>query len=231
MASRKVRLKGEHLIHRTLWQTAERFLEMGLSEPRGRFYPLLAAVVFAYFAFEAYLNTALRGVATDVWKEERTFFNSGAYRGTLGKFKYLAELAGVDVERSRRPYQTVRVLAEARDFLAHAKVEEFDLVVSADKLDDAEPRSSVLRVYAEPKFAQKALEDVERLSDGLQRALFVRFGPLLFGSEVGAFSGISGGWGASLIHEPDKMPNQALQPTRRARGVAGSKRQSRAARG
>jgi hypothetical protein len=41
------------------------------------------------------------------WKNERTFFNSGKYHGTLGKFQYLADLASHKVETSRRPYQTV----------------------------------------------------------------------------------------------------------------------------
>ncbi len=229
---KKVRLEGEHLTHTTLWATAQRFLSTGLAEPKGSFHPLLAAVVFGYFAFEAYLNTALRAVAPDTWKDERRFFASGAYRGTLGKFQYLAESAGHSFEKSRRPFQTVKRLAEARDFLGHAKVEEFNVVVPVEKLDEPRPYPSILDTYSSPAFAKRAIEDVEKLSDALHHALLKRFGQLLFGSGAGAFSGVRGGWRASLIPEDlREMPNKALQPTSRARTRGKSKRRPRAARG
>jgi hypothetical protein len=212
----KVRLRGEHLTHTTLWSTAQRFLSTGLAEKKGGFYPLLAATVFAYFAFEAYLNTALRAVAPDIWKDERRFFACGNYRGTLGKLHYLAELAGLSVETSRRPFQTVNQLSEARDFLGHAKVEEFNVVVPVENLDEPRPYPSVLDKYSSPKFAKRAIEDVEKLADTLHRALLKRFGQLFFGSAAGAFSGVRGGWHTSLI--PDKvreMPNQRHAAIRR----------------
>lgn len=215
-----------------MWQTAKRFLEAGLAEPKGSFYPLLAAVVFVYFSFEAYLNTALRAVARETWKDERRFFAGGKYRGTLGKFQYLAELASFQVEKSRRPYQTVRELAEARDFLGHARVEEFDLIVPVERLDQPRPYPSMLDTYSEPKFVKRAIDDVEKLSDGLHRALVEKFGQLLFGSAAGAFSGVRGGWHASLIQEKARgMPNKALQPASRVQQKAKSKRHSLAARG
>ncbi len=152
---KKVRLEGEHLTHTTLWATAKRFLSIGLRAPKGSFYQLLATVVFGYFAFEAYLNTALRAVAPDVWKDERRFFTSGKYRGTLGKFHYLAELAGLRVEKSRRPFQTVKRLSEARDFLGHAKVEKFNVVVPVEKLDEPHPHPSVLDTLYRTRFPRQ----------------------------------------------------------------------------
>ncbi len=61
----KAHLTGEFLTHRTLWLTAQRFLAAGMGEPKGSFYPLLAATVFSYFAFEAFLNAARRQVVLD----------------------------------------------------------------------------------------------------------------------------------------------------------------------
>lgn len=228
----KVRLQGEHLTHTTLWATAERFLKIGLAEPKGSFYPLLASTVFAYFAFEAYLNTALRAVAPAVWKDEKKFFGTGKYRGTLGKCHYLAELVGLSIETSRRPFQTARQLAEARDFLGHAKVEEFDVVVPVAKLDEPRPYPSAMDTYSSATFAKRAIEDVEKLCDALHLALIKKFGQLLFGSSAGAFSGVRGGWHASLVQDSVReMPNKALQPSSRAQRKTKSKRRSRAARG
>jgi hypothetical protein len=124
-------------------------------------------------------------------------------------------------------------LADARDFLGHAKVEEFDLIVPVEKLDEPHPSPSKLDSYTEAKFAKKAIEDVEKLSDGLHKALLARFGQLEFGPAAGAFSGVRGGWHAALVEETSgKMPDKALQPTSRARrAIAGSRGRKRAARG
>ena len=177
--SGKVRLTGEHFTHEVLWGTAKRFLATGVEQPRGSFYPLLAALVFGYFAFEAYLNAALEDVAPDVWKDSRKFFAQGKYRGTLGKFEYLAELSKYAVDKLQRPFHTVRKLHEVRNLLAHAPVERFDVTVPVEKLDEPQPHPSVLHDYAAPEFADKALADVEALLDGLQVALVATFGDIL----------------------------------------------------
>lgn len=208
---RKVRLTGEHLTHVMLWTTSRWFLAKGLAEVKGSFYPLIAAVTFGNFAFEAYLNTALRRVAPEVWQDERAFFSTGLYRGTLGKFEYLASACNYAVNRGRRPFQSVKKLSEARDFLAHARVEEFDLVIPAEKLDEPKPSPSVLDTYASADFAKRTLADLEQLADALQVALGRRFGQLPFGSDEHAFAGISRSWHAALIDE--SMPNTRLQPS------------------
>ena len=199
---RKVQLTGEFLTHRTLWRTAQRFLAVGLGEPKGSFYPLLAAAVFSYFAFEAFLNAALRAVAHDVWVDERTFFSKGEYRGTLGKFGYLAAISEQVVDKSRRPYQTVRELSDARDFLVHAKTEEFDVIVPAERLDEMRPHPSALDRYSSAEFVARAVADVEALSDALHSSLVAKFGNIGIGSGQGAFSGIDSQWHASLVPEP-----------------------------
>lgn len=228
---RRIRLIGEHLTHEILWGTAKRFLATGVEQPRGSFYSSLAAVVFGCFAFEAYLNAALEEVAPGAWKDERNFFVQARYRGTLGKFEYLAELCGHTVDKSRRPFQTVRKLSEVRNFLAHAPVEHFDVKVPVKKLEELQPHPSVLHVYACPKFAAKALADVEALLDGLQVALVARFDDIRIGSTVGAFSAIEGLWAASLVEEEQpRMSNKAMRSASHSGYKAKSQKGSRAAR-
>ena len=212
---KRVRLQGEHLTHRPLWHTAQRFLAAGLAEEKGSFYPLLASVVFGYFSFEAYLNTALREVDPATWKIERKFFSTGTYQGTIGKYKYLAELANLTIDASRRPFQTVKKVSEARDFLAHAKVEEFDLIVPAETLDEFKPHPSALDKYSSAPFAKAALQDIERVADALHLALLKKFVNLQFGSKAGAFSGVTGGFHASLIVEPSRSPSAGSRGSRK----------------
>jgi hypothetical protein len=198
----EVHLTGEFLTHRSLWRTAQHFLAAGLGEPKGSFYPLLAAAVFGYFAFEAFLNAALREVARDVWLDEKSFFSKGEYRGTLGKYAYLAAISSHVVDKSCRPYQTVRELSDARDFLVHARTEEFDVIVPAEKLEEMKPHPSALDRYASAEFVGRAVADVEALSDSLHFSLIAKFGDIGIGSGRGAFSGIDSSWHASLVPEP-----------------------------
>lgn len=181
----------------------ETFLADGTTEPRGSFYPLLAAGVFAYFAFEAFLNEALRQVKPDVWEKEAEVFSKGPHRRTLGKFDYLASLCGHSTDKSRRPFQTVRELASARDFLVHAKTELFDTRASAEDVAAVFRRPSVLDRYASLDFSTRALEDVEAVCDSLLAALTAKFGDTGIGSKRGVFSGIVGSYHATLV-EPTR---------------------------
>lgn len=49
---------GEHLIHRHLWEGARFLQAMATDDMPGRSYPLLAATLFLYFAFEASSTTS-----------------------------------------------------------------------------------------------------------------------------------------------------------------------------
>ena len=193
---RKARVVGEYFTHNTLWRTAKRFLAEGRAMRKGDFYPLLASVVFAYFAFEAFLNTALREVDPDTWKNERRFFSSGQYRGTVGKFLFLALKSGASFDVSSRPVQTLVEMTRARNFLAHACVDEYDVVVAAERLDDPKLVQGKLDQYSSEHFATRAIEDVEKAAN----ALVTAFGAgHKFCAAGHAFSGLSHSWKAQIV--------------------------------
>ena len=73
----EARITGEHYSDLRLWQTATYFLDLGVHRKEGSFYPLLAASLFSFFAFEAYLNEVGRQLDRDVWKRERDCFCEG----------------------------------------------------------------------------------------------------------------------------------------------------------
>ena len=108
-----VRVEGEHYIDLRLWATATYLLSLGVRRRRGSFHPLVAASVFAFFAFEAFLNEVGRQLYPAVWARERKSFVSGRYRGTLGKFKYLATKTSFAYCPDARPFQTVRARLRA----------------------------------------------------------------------------------------------------------------------
>ena len=76
MAKRRRRAKrqlivGEHLLHKHLWEGARFLNDLAADNLPGRDFPQLAASLFLYFAFEAFLNYLGNIVAPEVWKDER----------------------------------------------------------------------------------------------------------------------------------------------------------------
>jgi hypothetical protein len=192
MANRvTVRITGEHYTDIQLWHTATYLLDLGVRRRKGSFHPLLAASVFAFFAFEAFLNEMGRQLDPDVWKRERDVFGAGTYRGTLGKLKYLANKTGFVYRAGVRPYQTVRALASVRDALAHGRTEVFDARAAVDRADSVHPIPK-LRKWGEVSFAKPAVADVEAIADGLMAAAKASCGEWAAGYRSSAFCGILG---------------------------------------
>ncbi len=117
---------------------------------------------------------------------------------TLAKCAHLFDLAGVPLDKSRKPYQTVRHVAGARDFLAHAKTEEFDEHIPASRLNDMNPVDLDIDRFGSEAFATDAVAQIEALANTLNHALRAKFPYVPVGSDGGAFYGISGSSQASL---------------------------------
>jgi hypothetical protein len=154
---------GEHLIHRHLWEGARFLHAMATDDMPGRSYPRLAASLFLYFAFEAFLNYLGNIVAPEVWRDERNFFSRspGKYRGALGKLDYLLDQLHISRDRGKRPYRTIVTLDRGRDALAHPRSEGINR--------RQRPRAPipVAKIYglADPKFFSVAREDIETLAE------------------------------------------------------------------
>src|SRR5687768_2096004 len=95
--SGRARLTGEHYTHRHLWHAAEMLRERGRGPEDGNGILLMASTVFVYLAVEAYTNDLGARVCPSEWADERNFFSTGDFRGTLGKLAYLAKMLGVPV--------------------------------------------------------------------------------------------------------------------------------------
>jgi hypothetical protein len=184
----KVRVTGEHHTDLALWFTANYLLGIGVRRKKGRFHPLLAASVFAFFAFEAFLNEVGRHLDPNAWRNERMFFSKGRFRGTLGKFRYLANKAGYTYSERAPPFETVRALAKVRDMLAHGRVEPFDVKVNVN-LGDSVKLTPKIMDWGDVRFAKKAIADIETLADGLIAAAKSNCGEWTAGYRSSAFCG------------------------------------------
>ena len=174
-----------------LWKTTKRLLDVGLEDgPDERL--LLAASVFAFLSFESFLNELGSRVATEAWCDERAQFSRGKkkYRGTMGKFTYLAELCDYSHRRDSGAYQEVRQLAAVRETIAHGRTEEFSVEVPLGK-EQRQNEHPQMWQWGAPEYANKAVASVEELSDGLWAAAKAKFGDTV-GYRSSAFVGIVG---------------------------------------
>ena len=112
----------------------------------------------------------------------------------MGKFWFLASMNGALFDVSRRPVQTLVEMTRARNFLAHARVDEYVVDIAAERLDDSQWVQSELDRYASEHFATQAIEDVEKAPNALATAFGTR---LTFCADGRAFSGLRHSWKAS----------------------------------
>jgi hypothetical protein len=159
---------GEHLLHRHLWEAARFLNSMAAEDAPGRYFPRLAASLFLYFAFEAFLNYLGNIVVPEVWDDERTFFSRGpgGYRGTLGKLDYLMDHLHIPRNRRTRPYRTIVALDRGRDALTHPRAE---FIKRKQRPAAPIPEAQVYRL-ADTRLFAEACEDIEDLATQLLKA-------------------------------------------------------------
>jgi hypothetical protein len=124
---------GQVFTHQYLWNCASLLLSQPETKSPNDGYFRMAGMVMAYFTYEAYLNLIGPHIDREAWKNEREFFSKSAYRGTEGKLKRICEKIGINIERDKRPYLTMRELKRLRDFLAHGKREVYAYEVEVER--------------------------------------------------------------------------------------------------
>jgi hypothetical protein len=116
----------ENFTHRCLWRVVTRQLEHAEAQRSGALYDDLAAMVFAFHAFEAHLNFLGQRLAPDIWEDEQNFFRKEPYRGFEGKVRKVFDLCQLpEPDRCTKPYSMIWALKDLRDLIAHGKTEVF----------------------------------------------------------------------------------------------------------
>jgi hypothetical protein len=101
--------EGECFTHRVLWRCAEIQYEQARAVEKGSTFFDMAALIMAFFAYEAYINFIGDRVDPEAWSNEKIFFNSSDYKGLEGKLKRIAEKCGnFQIEKGNGPYQTIK---------------------------------------------------------------------------------------------------------------------------
>lgn len=150
------------------------------------------------FAVEAHANYMLEVAFPTEYKNEKTVFSQGEYKGTLGKLCFLAERLNVSLEKGSRPFQTVKELFGWRSQIVHSRIErQEDEIGCADLNEISLPESQIVNAYKTP-WASRVFEDSQRLCSSFQSAAHSdKKIKGVFASE--AFSGFLGTRGTQII--------------------------------
>ncbi|MGD0993490.1 MAG: hypothetical protein ABR998_13575 [Gemmatimonadales bacterium] len=197
----RARITGEHFTHRYLWSVAQTLGSQASAAEEGQGVLRLAEMLFTYLAFEAYLNYLGARLCPQEWANEREFFGSGQFHGTVGKAEYLAHQLSVDLAPGKRPLQTVVELDRRRDKLVHGRTESLDREVTFKdpaELSSVEPE---IHTLADEKFLGRALEDVEVCCDALHAAAIAKVGLRALLAQR-AFVGMIAHQGGTILEMP-----------------------------
>lgn len=134
-------------------------LENAKEQRPGYHYETLAAVLMAAFKFEAFLNH-LGTLTIPFWSSIERL----AHRN---KLEVLATHLNIEMDYSRRPFQTLSELFQARDGIAHGKPEllETEMIKNGmpHELDAEKPKTRWEEICT-LDFAERAYEDTEEIA-------------------------------------------------------------------
>jgi hypothetical protein len=133
MKNAETQIRGELYTHRLLWEccielseAAEKTRRLG----RSLFNFELSSMLMAFLTYESYINFLGDRLAPEIWKREKEYFNEIPYKGIEGKLKMVCEICHIsNIEKNRRPYQTIKELSSLRTYLSHAKPDKYEKVV------------------------------------------------------------------------------------------------------
>lgn len=159
---------GESFSHRILWKCAKLQHNNARAIEKGRKYFDLSTMLMAYLTYEAYLNFVGDRIDPDTWKNEKKYFSQNEYFGVEGKLKRISEICdGVKIDKSCRPYQTIKDLGKLRTSIVHAKVYKYNETIehTVDTEPEIWPKDGYQ--YVTKENSNRAMEDVEEFIEWL----------------------------------------------------------------
>jgi len=167
MSKKKVQVKKERPVkmYRELYDASSVFIERSKEHLNGAFYEYLASLLLSAFTFEAYLNHL----------GDRLFKNWDVLENLrwCEKLIVITNHIGLEIDKSRRPFQTIREIFSFRNSIAHGK-SEFLSETSKIDTDKFAPYKEELpktkwEKYTTLENSERAKTDVEELITKLHK--------------------------------------------------------------
>lgn len=144
----------------------------------GRFFKTMTSIIFSAFTIEAYANHILKDISKK-WEEVERY-------SSLEKVYELYNILEIDLDKSKRPIQSIQRIFNFRNMLAHGKtttvIKKFKLkkdiqdLSSEDLLGHAKPEWEELNTL---KNAKVFFEDMEKVIKLLHEEIASNINPFL----------------------------------------------------
>lgn len=179
--------ESEEYLHKYAWAVVKRQIQLAENESRGALYDDLVAMVFAFHSLEGYVNFVGEKVAPDLWRDERRRFKSDIFK----KLKAILERCEMEpLDKSRRPYSTIKALQKLRNKMTHPKTHRSTTTKKFREGKEPELfQQSHLETLVCHEKALRARDDVSCIADLIHRAASDRFRNAGLGA--GPFDGVT----------------------------------------
>ncbi len=154
--TKMVRVTGERTVNTcvSLSIASRHYLDRACAKEDGSFYDVMGSLLFSAFTLEAYLNH-LGSMTIGHWD----------YLERLRpqeKLELLSNILDYKIDYSKRPFQTINILFNFRNEVAHGKTEtvKVDKVVKLSQRDSIKDPQTKWEKYCTLTNAQKANKDV-----------------------------------------------------------------------
>jgi hypothetical protein len=143
-----------------LWHGSRILLEKSKIDLKGSNWTTMASLIFTAFSMEAYLNH----VGERIFKSWKAL----EYLTPLKKLDVICEKFNIDLDHSRRPYQTVKELFDFRNEMAHGRTTKLsteEIKLLDDDIDKylGESLKAWWQKYCTINNANRAREDSEKI--------------------------------------------------------------------
>lgn len=140
-----------------MWHTSSFLLTAGQANPAGSAHQFRASLVFTAFTLEAFLNH----IGPDLYECWRDL----EFLSPRSKLNLVCEHVGVQADYSRRPWQTIKLLFDFRNLVAHGRStkETATFIVPTSIADTLCLIATKWEAFGTKENAIRAREDVESI--------------------------------------------------------------------
>ena len=173
MKDAETQIRGELFTHRLLWECCNELAETA-HKARGSgadpFYFELSSMLMAFLTYESYINFLGDRLGPEIWKREKEYFNKNPYKGLEGKLKKVHEMCDIsNIQKHKRPYQTIKDLSSLRTYLSHGKPDKYEKVVKHERGKDPGMFYAKINQMVSEKHLNAAIHDVEEFIEFLHK--------------------------------------------------------------
>ena len=147
--------------YKIIWQGSYWTLDQAKKEVGGSFYQIMASLIFTAFTLEAYLNH-IGKITFECWDDLDRL-------SPYAKINVIAEKLKVNNDNRKRPFQTVKILFDFRNDLAHGKTitladkKVFQITDETHEIYMHQPLETRWAKYCTIDNAERAREDIEKI--------------------------------------------------------------------